>query len=141
MAVYNPYQAYQNNPTSSKPEDLTLMLYDGAIKFGNLAKVAIEKKDYATAHKYLIRVQDIIREFQITLDRQYPIAEEFDVMYDYIYRRLVEANLNKDVEILEECIELIREFRDTWKEVIKRVREEKMNKTGNTPAQSINVSN
>lgn len=141
MAVYNPYQAYANNPTSSKPEDLTLMLYEGAIKFGNLAKVAIEKKDYPTAHKYLIRVQDIIREFQITLDRQYPISEEFDVMYDYIYRRLVEANLNKDVEILDECIELIREFRDTWKEVIKLVREEKKNKAGTTPAQSINISN
>ncbi len=141
MAVYNPYQAYANNPVSSKPEDLTLMLYDGAIKFGNLAKVAIEKKDYPSAHKYIIRVQDIIREFQITLDRQYPISEEFDRMYDYIYRRLVTANIEKNVEILDECIDLIREFRDTWKEVIRLVREEKKGNAPTKPVQSINVSN
>jgi len=116
----NPYQRYKNNSilTASKPE-LTLMLYDGALKFCNIAIKAIEEKNIQGAHNAIIRVQDIIQEFQTTLNREYEISETFDFMYDYIIRRLIEANATKNKEILEEVKGLIKEFRDAWKEAMK----------------------
>lgn len=123
MNYNNPYKTYENNSIyTASPEELTLMLYDGAIKFTNKAIISIEKKDISSAHNYIVRVEDIIREFQMTLDMKYPIAKELNEMYNYIHARLVDANMNKDIEILEECLDLIRELRDTWKEVIKKVR-------------------
>jgi len=104
--------------TASK-EELTLMLYEGGIRFLNKALMAIEKKDVLQAHQHIIRVQDIVREFQITLDHQYEIAQQLDALYDYMHRRLVEANMSKDVEILNEVLGMFREFRDTWKEAMK----------------------
>lgn len=119
MAMKNPYDKYSNNSifTASK-EELTLKLYEGALKFCNQAIVAVEGKDYEKANSLIIRVQNIIREFQLTLDRQYEVSNYFATMYEYIYRRLVEANLAKDVEILNEVRDLLRSFRDMWKEAM-----------------------
>lgn len=112
--------AYQRNAImTATPAELTLMLYEGAIKFCNIAIMGIEQKDMEKAHINLKKAQDIISEFRITLDRKYPVWEDFDRVYDYIYRRLVEANLSKDVEIIEDALKQIREMRDTWKEVMK----------------------
>ncbi|MCL2664105.1 MAG: flagellar export chaperone FliS [Defluviitaleaceae bacterium] len=120
MIAANPYEKMIDNVvlTASK-EELTLLLYEGAIKFCNQAMQAITKKDHAKAHELIIRTEDIIREFQITLDRQYEISKYFDTMYDYMYGRLVDANIAKDAAIVEEVRDLIREFRDTWKEAVK----------------------
>lgn len=120
MPVANPYDKMIDNVvmTASK-EELTLLLYEGAIKFCNQALIAIEKKDFAKAHQLIIRVEDIIREFQMTLDHQYEISNNFDSMYDYMHRRLVEANLTKDTRIIEEILGLFREFRDMWKEAMR----------------------
>lgn len=117
MAMQNPYSKYNDNKvfTASK-EDLTLMLYDGALKFCNQAIIAVENNDLNKANSCIIRVQNIIREFQLTLDRQYEISLELDRLYDYIYRRLVQANLKKDTEILSEVRDFIRNLRDTWKQ-------------------------
>ena len=104
--------------TASK-EELALMLYEGAIKFLNQAIIAIEKSDFMRANHAIIRVEDIIREFQMTLDHQYPISGQLDALYDYMHRRLVEANMSKDIKILEEVLSMFREFRDTWKEAMK----------------------
>ncbi len=114
---------YQRNAIlTATPAELTLMLYEGAIKFCNLAKMAIEKKDIQKAHENIKRAQDIITEFRVTLDRKYPVWEDFERVYDYIYRKLVEANIHKDLEPLEEALKYIREMRDTWKEVMKLAR-------------------
>lgn len=120
MALNNPYARYKNGAVfTATPEELTLMLYDGALKFCNQAMIAIEKKDYMKANKLIQRAKDIIREFQITLKRQYEIAEQLDMMYDYIRRVLTQANLKKDIEKLKEATDLIRQMRDTWKEAMK----------------------
>lgn len=120
MNYNNPYKTYENNSIyTASPEELTLMLYDGAIKFTNKAIMALDKNDMQSTHSYIIRVEDIIREFQITLDMKYAISGQLNTMYDYIHGRLVDANLSKDREILSECLDLIRELRDTWKEVMK----------------------
>ena len=116
----NPYNKMKENAVLTAPkEELTLMLYDGGIKFLNKAIMAAEKKDVTNAHAAILRVQDIVREFQITLDHKYPIAQELDALYDYMHRRLVEANLRKDIDILNEILGMFREFRDTWKEAMK----------------------
>ena len=119
MAV-NAAAVYKDNRIlTASPAELTLMLYDGAIKFCNIAIMALEKDDLEKAHINIIKVQKIIMEFRATLDFKYPSANQFELVYDYIYRRLVEGNIKKDKEIIEEALGYIREMRDTWKEVMK----------------------
>jgi flagellar protein FliS len=123
MLKPNPYAKMQNDAVmSASKEELTLMLYEGGIKFCNQALVAIDKHDIPKANDLIIRVQDIVREFQITLNHDYPIAKQFDNLYDYMHRKLVEANFKKDKEIITEVLDLFRSFRDTWKEAMKLAR-------------------
>ncbi len=126
MAINNPYAKYANSKiATATPEELTLMLFDGALKFCNQAKMAFESKDYMKSNKLIQKVENIIREFQITLDHKYEIAEQLDMMYDYIYRILVKANISKDVTLLDEATGLIRQLRDTWKEAMKLAKQGK----------------
>lgn len=120
MAANNAYQAYKTNTiNTASPEELTLMLYDGAVRFGNQAIIAIEHKNLEEANRLILRTEDIIQEFRCTLDRNYEISQTFETMYEYIYRRLVEANIKKDIEVLKEAVGIIKEMRDTWKEAMK----------------------
>ena len=116
----NAYQAYRNNTVlTSSPQELTLMLYNGAIKFCVQGRQAIEEKNISESHRLIMRAQDIIEELQITLDDKYPIAEELNRMYDFISYELREANITKDSEHLDIAADLIRELRDTWAQIIK----------------------
>ena len=122
MAVManNAYSQYANNKIlTASPAELTLMLYEGAIKFCNIAIMAIENKDVQKAHNNIMKVQRIIEEFQITLDFKYPVASDFNNVYNYLMERLREANLKKDKDILEEVNGHLRTMRDTWKEVMR----------------------
>lgn len=126
MTNNNRYAVYERNRImTASPAELTLMLYEGAIKFCNIAIVSIEKNDIEKAHNNIKKVEDIITEFQATLNHKYPVAKEFDNVYSYLQQRLLEANLKKDKEILEEVLAHLRTMRDTWKEV--------MQKAGNNP--------
>lgn len=121
--AFNAAAAYQNNKiNTATPADLTLMLYEGAIKFCNIALTSLEEKDIAKTNTNILKAEKIIMEFRATLDFKYSVANDFDVVYDYMYRRLVEANINKDKEILEEVLGYLREMRDTWKEVMKNAK-------------------
>lgn len=121
MPVQNPYEEYQRNKIlTASPAELTLMLYEGAIKFCNIAIMGIEQGDVEKAHTNIMKTQRIIEEFRNTLDRKYPVAEDFDRIYVYVLRRLFDANISKEKEILEEVNEHLRSLRDTWKEVMKR---------------------
>lgn len=120
MTTANAYQAYQSNAAlTSSPQNLTLMLYNGAIKFCMQGKQAIEEKDPKEAHRLIMRAQDIIQELQITLDHKYPISEELDRMYEFILYQLTEANIAKSTENLDIAADFIREIRDTWVQVTK----------------------
>ncbi len=121
MATYNnAAKLYQKNSVeTASPAKLTLMLYDGAVRFCNKAMEAIEEGNIEEAHKNIVKAENIIVEFRVTLDMKYPIAKEFDDVYDYIYRRLVEANMRKDKEVLEEALGHIKTMRETWKEVMR----------------------
>lgn len=117
----NPYAKYQNSKIlTASPAELTLMLYDGAIKFGNIAIAAMHEKDVPKAHANIIKVQRIITEFRSSLDRNYPVAQDFDNIYVYLLERLFQANIKKDPEIMEEVIGHLRTLRETWIEVMKK---------------------
>jgi flagellar protein FliS len=119
MAV-NAAAVYKDNRIlTASPAELTLMLYEGAIKFCNIAIMALDNKDIEKANLNIIKAERIITEFRSTLDFKYPSANQFELVYDYIYRRLIEGNIMKDKEIIEEALDYIRQMRDTWKEVMK----------------------
>ncbi len=119
MLQRNPYSAYNNSKVlTASPAELTLMLYEGAIKFGNMAIIAIDNQDVEKAHNNIMKVERIVLEFQATLDHKYPVAEDFDRVYNYLVLRLHEANLKKDKEIMEEVVEHLRSMRDNWKKVM-----------------------
>ncbi len=120
------YSAYANTKANTaSPGELILMLYDGAIRFGNLAMDAIEKKEIEKAHINIVKIENIIKEFQASLDFKYPVAKEFNNVYTYLLQRLIEANMKKDNEIMEEIMGHLRTMRDTWKEVMKLSKQEK----------------
>ena len=120
MAMPDVYAPYNNSKIlTASPAELTLMLYEGAIKFCNIAIVAIEHKDVPKAHTNIIKVQRIIDYLRQTLDMKYPVAQDFENIYVYLSQRLVEANFKKDKEILEEVNGHLRSVRDTWKEVMR----------------------
>lgn len=120
MALNTGYAAYANNKVmTASPAELTLMLYDGAIKFCNIAIRAIEEGDVEKAHNNIVKVENIIDEFRATLNHKYAVAEDFENVYVYLRERLSLANMKKDKEILEEVLKNLRTMRDTWKEVMK----------------------
>lgn len=123
MAVNQAYEQYNRNKIlTASPAELTLLLYEGAIKFCNIAIVAMEHGDVEKTHVNIKKVENIIIEFQSTLNHKYPVAEDFDKIYKYIYELLVEANIKKDKELLERALEQLRGMRDTWKEVMVRAK-------------------
>mgnify|MGYP000182813686 FL=1 len=120
MAIQNGYNNYaKERILNASPAQLTLMLYDGAIKFCNIAIAAVEKGDVVKAHNNIMKVEKIIGEFRATLDFKYPVAKDFDKVYQYIMDRLIEANIKKDKDILEEVLTHLRTMRETWDEVMK----------------------
>ena len=124
MALPNAYSQYNNNKVlTASPGELTLMLYEGAIKFCNIAEAAVEQKDIQKAHINIIKVQKIIDYLRQTLDMKYPVAQDFERIYVYLSKRLVAANIKKDKEILEEVNMHLHSVRDTWKEVMRLNRE------------------
>lgn len=125
MALPNAYAKYNNSKIlTASPAELTLMLYDGAIKFCNIAIMGIEQNDMNKAHTNIRKVERIIEEFRSTLDRKYAVAEDFDRVYVYLLQRLLQANIKKDKVILEEVNMHLRSMRDNWKEVM-RINKEK----------------
>lgn len=123
MQMNNAFAQYNTNKIlTASPAELTLMLYEGAIKFCNIAIVGIEQKNIQKAHDNIMKTQKIIEEFQITLDRKYEVAKEFDAVYNYLIIRLREANMKKDAAILEEVLKHLRTMRDAWKEVMQVAR-------------------
>ncbi len=120
MVAYNAYNQYKENSiNTASPEELTLMLYNGLIKFIMRGIGSIEKKNIQEANTNIIRAQDIVQEFINTLDMRYEISKNLVSIYDYLLRRLIDANITKDKEILEEVLGFAKVLRDTWEEAMK----------------------
>ncbi|KOP72020.1 flagellar export chaperone FliS [Cytobacillus solani] len=113
------YEAYQQNSVlTASPGELTLMLYNGCLKFLNQAKKAVQEKNIEAKHTNLSKAQNIISELMVTLNFDYDIAKDMRKLYDYMNRRLIEANIKNDTDIISEVEGLVTEFRDTWKEAL-----------------------
>lgn len=126
MAMFNPYQQYeQQSVMTASPGELTLMLYNGCIKFIKKGIKYIEEDNIEKANNAIIRAQDIVNELTVTLDMEYEISEQLQLLYEYMGRRLIEANISKDMGILREVEGLMAELRDTWAEVIKLNRQQR----------------
>lgn len=127
-SAHNAYK--QNSVTTASPGELTLMLYNGCLKFLTLAKKAMLDKDIQTKNTNLQKAQAIITELMVTLDMNVPISKEIQPLYDYMSRRLLEANIKNDPAIIDEVVGLVTEFRDTWKEVIRLNRQQQHSGVG-----------
>ncbi|MBB6453618.1 flagellar protein FliS [Salirhabdus euzebyi] len=132
----NPYaaqqQAYQNNAiNTASPGELTLMLYNGCLKFIKLAQKGMEEKNIELKNTNIQKAQKIIQELMVTLNPEMEISKQLMPLYDYINRRLIEANIKNDVAILDEVTGYVTDFRDTWKEVLRLNRQQTFGTGGN----------
>lgn len=125
MALPNPNMMYQQQVYTTPPDKLLLMLYDGAIRFCRQAVAAIEDKKIQEAHESIVKAQRIIEEFMVTLDMQIEVAKSIYSLYDYMYRRLIEANIHKDPAILQEVLGFLIELRQVWAQAAVIARSEK----------------
>ncbi len=115
----NPYAKYkEQSVTTATPEELTLMLYNGCIKFINLAEVYIEEKDYGKSNLNIQKAQDIIQELNITLNMDYEISQNLRQLYTFVNEKLLDANIKKDKQALFDAKEIVSDLRDTWKEAM-----------------------
>jgi flagellar protein FliS len=110
---------------NAPPEQLTLMLYNGCLKFIDEGIVAVEEKKYEDANTFLQKAQRIISEFRLTLNMDYEISHQLLPLYNYVYDRLVEGNMRSDTSKLIESKEIITELRDAWAEAMKKARIER----------------
>ena len=123
MAIPNAYAQYSNSKVlTASPAELTLLLYEGAIKFGNIAVMKIDQGDIEGAHVNIVKVEKIIDYLRETLDMRFEVAKDFERIYVYLSQRLLVANTRKDKEAMEEVLTHLRSVRDTWKEVMKQAK-------------------
>nr|WP_320148146.1 flagellar export chaperone FliS [uncultured Anaeromusa sp.] len=120
MSMINPAAAYRNQQImTASSEQLTLMLYDGAIRFLRGAITAIEANDMEKAHEMNMRTQEIVREFRQTLNMDIELSDNWDKLYEFMEYRLMEGNMKKDKAMLQDVLDLLRDMRDTWAEAMK----------------------
>ena len=110
---------------TATPEALTLMLYNGCLKFIKEGADALAEKNYEAANTSLQKAQNIISEFRVTLNMDYEISHQLMPLYNYVYDRLVEANLKSDVDKIDEAKHIITELRDAWAKAMVKARKEK----------------
>ncbi|WP_285397584.1 flagellar export chaperone FliS [Lysinibacillus sp. fls2-241-R2A-57] len=129
LTAQNAYK--QNSVTTASPGELTLMLYNGCLKFLHKAKLSIQEKNIQEKNTNLIKAQAIISELMATLNMDIEVSKNMFALYEYMNHRLVEANIQNDIAFIEEVEGLVTEFRDTWKEVIRINRQQQFGQ-GNT---------
>ncbi len=116
----NPYQQYRKNViNTSTPQELTLMLYNGLIKHLKLAIQALEEKNAEGTNNNLVRSQAILEEFMGALNMNYEVSNNLYALYDYMYWRIVDANIKKDKGMIEEVVGFAEDLRDTWNQAMK----------------------
>lgn len=123
MDATNTANAYKRQQVmTAPPESLTMMLYNGAIRFVTESILAIEKKEIEKAHTANIRAQNIVREFMVTMDMKQEISKTWLRVDEYILHCLIQGNMKKDTVPLEEAKKMLVEFRDVWFQAMKQVR-------------------
>lgn len=124
--MVNAAEAYKRQQImTATPEALTLMLYNGCLKFMSEGMDYLQKKDYEQANISIQKAENIISEFRVTLNMDYEISHQLFPLYNYVYDRLVEGNMQSDVSKIEEAKGIITELRDAWAQAMKKARAEK----------------
>ncbi|MFH1625838.1 MAG: flagellar export chaperone FliS [Pseudomonadota bacterium] len=118
--VKTPYSVYQENQVKTAQDgQLILMLYDGAIKSLEQAKIKLKEGDYAAKDKLTCKAQDIISELLCSLNMEAgEIARCLQSIYDYVLRRILHASIHRDLKAFDEVIKLLKELEDAWKKII-----------------------
>lgn len=139
----NPYQQYkQTQYETASQEQLLIMLYNGAIKFSQQAKQALEEENVEESNEKLKRVQAIINELMVTLDMEQggEIADNLYSLYEYMNRRLIQANIRNDPELVQEVLEMLKDLKDGWEQALESLKEEgQVGNNGNSENNSINI--
>lgn len=123
MSMLAQQQYRQNSITTAAPGELTLMLYKGAVRFVNATKRSIQEGKVEEAHNYNVRTQEIIRELMVTLNMEYPISKNLMSLYEYLLQQLIKANIEKNIEILDEVKGFLEDFIATWEQAMKMARQ------------------
>ncbi len=124
-----PHQQYQQSMiNTATPQELTLMLYNGLVRFIKLSMEAMDEKDIEKTNNYIVRAQDIVIEFMSTLDMGYEVSNGLMALYDYMNRRLTDANVSKDKAIAAEVLGFAEQLRDTWAQAMKIAKQQVVNK-------------
>lgn len=122
LVSVNAYQAYRQTQVSTASQgELLIMLFDGAIRFSKQAQEHMKKGQIEEAGTKLIRTQDIVNELILSLNLDMgEIAQNLEQLYTYIYDLLVQANIKKDPQSVEEALSLLTELKETWQQVVQQ---------------------
>jgi flagellar protein FliS len=120
-------QYFRNAVLTATPEQLQMMLYDGAIRFITQAREVMQARDIEQTHNLLTRAQRVILEMQNGLRPEVApdISRQMAGLYTFVYRRLVDANVNKDLVALDEALQILNHMRETWILLIEKLRQER----------------
>lgn len=123
--VVSPYDRYKKVKIETASQGkLILLLYEGAIRFLNHAKLSLEDKRYDVVNNNLIKAQDILTELMLSLNMGVgEIAKNLYSLYDFMYRKLIEANIKKDSGLITEIRDMLQELKGAWEQGIKRLGE------------------
>jgi flagellar protein FliS len=101
---------------TATPEQLQMMLFDGAIRFAEQARIGLEKKDYNVSYTMIIKVQKILTELSCSLKPEVApeLCKKLAGLYNYAYRKLIDANINHELSSMDEAITILKYQRDTW---------------------------
>jgi len=131
MTTNKAYSTYQNNTVNTASSgELTLMLYNGCMKFIKQAMKDIGSNNFEAKNTNIQKAQNIIQELMITLDPKAEISKQIMPLYEYMHFQLKEANVKNDPVVLEEVLGFVTEFRDTWKQVLIETRKQNYVKQG-----------
>jgi flagellar protein FliS len=124
--MVNAAEAYrQQQIMNAPPEQLTLMLYNGCLRFIEDGITAVKEKNFEEANTMLQKAQRIISEFRLTLNMDYEISHQLLPLYNYVYDRLVEGNIRSKTEPLDEAKGIMTELRDAWVAAMRKARIER----------------
>jgi len=123
-APANPY--LKTKIMTASPQELRLMLFDGAIKFCHLAKKALDDKDFESSYDTLMRAQKIVLELSTSLNHDVApeLCDKLGALYTYIYRLLVDANIGRQLKPIDEALELLQYERQTWQMLMDKAAQE-----------------
>jgi flagellar protein FliS len=120
LMLGNPYQQYKERTLSTlAPGEILVKLYEELIKQLKLAQLKIEQKDLGAADSAFLKAQTILNTLSDSLDMRYPISKELRNMYSFLSRHLLSASIKKDTGMVEACVPLIRELRDSFEQAEK----------------------